>query len=64
MNFKLMEEHTRYLKENAKGVGEMCKIMEEMRMEAFEEGRQASKWECRKEKVGGAADVGERKISG
>lgn len=40
MNFKLMAEHTRYLKENAKGVDGMCKIMEEMRTEAFEEGRQ------------------------
>lgn len=40
MNFELMAEHTRYLKENAKGVDEMCKIMEEMRTEALEEGRQ------------------------
>lgn len=38
MNFKLMAEHTRYLKENAKGVDGMCKIMEEMRTEALEEG--------------------------
>lgn len=40
MNFELMAERTRYLKENSKGVSEMCQIMEEMRTEALEEGRQ------------------------
>lgn len=40
MNFELMAERTRYLKENSKGVSEMCLIMEEMRTEALEEGRQ------------------------
>ncbi len=34
MNFALMAERTRYLKENPKGVDEMCKSMEEMRNEA------------------------------
>lgn len=34
MNFGLMVERTRYLKENSKGVEEMCQIMEEMRNEA------------------------------
>jgi len=36
MNFDLMAERTRYLKENPKGVSEMCKAMEEMRNEAAE----------------------------
>ena len=34
MNFALMVERTRYLKENPKGVEEMCKSMEDMRNEA------------------------------
>lgn len=34
MNFALMAERTRYLKENPKGVEEMCKSMEDMRNEA------------------------------
>lgn len=34
MNFALMAERTRYLKENPKGVDEMCKSMEDMRNEA------------------------------
>lgn len=38
MNFGLMAERTRYLKENPKGVREMCRIMEDMRNEALKEG--------------------------
>ena len=38
MNFELMAERTRYLKENPKGVSEMCKVMEDMRKEEREEG--------------------------
>lgn len=38
MNFKLMAERTRYLKENPKGVSEMCQIMEDMRNESLKEG--------------------------
>lgn len=34
MNFNLLAERTRYLKENPKGVQEMCKAMEDMRNEA------------------------------
>lgn len=37
MNFPLMADRTRYLKENTKGVGEMCKIIEEYRQEEREE---------------------------
>ncbi len=33
MNFALMAERTRYLKENPKRVQEMCKAMEDMRNE-------------------------------
>ncbi len=38
MNFKLMADRTRYLKENPKGVSEMCRIMEDMRNESLKEG--------------------------
>ena len=38
MNFELMAERTKYLKENPKGVSEMCKVMEDMRKEEREEG--------------------------
>ncbi len=37
MNFELMAERTRYLKENPKGVEEMCKVMEYMRNESLKE---------------------------
>ena len=37
MNFDLMAERTRYLKENPKGVGSMCKAMEELRVESLRE---------------------------
>lgn len=40
MNFELMAERTRYLKENPKGVNEMCKIFEDLRKEALEEGKE------------------------
>ena len=44
MNFDLMAERTRYLKESPKGVGEMCKVIEDLvkleRKEALEEGMQ------------------------
>ena len=38
MNFVLLADRTRYLKENPKGVSEMCKVIEEMRKEEREEG--------------------------
>ena len=37
MNFEILAEKTRYLKENPKGVSEMCKVMEDMRNEAARE---------------------------
>ncbi|MBD5475321.1 MAG: hypothetical protein HDR17_04965 [Lachnospiraceae bacterium] len=38
MNFEPLAERTRYLKENPKGVQEMCKVMEDMRNESLKEG--------------------------
>ncbi len=43
MNFELMADRTRYLKENPKGVSEMCRIMEDMRNESLKEGIQEEK---------------------
>ncbi len=40
MNFKLLANRTRYLKENPEGVSEMCKVIEEMRREEREAGIQ------------------------
>lgn len=37
MHFALLAEKTRYLKENPKGVNEMCKVMEDLRNESREE---------------------------
>ncbi len=45
MNFALMAERTRYLKENPKGVSEMCKVMEDLRDESFAEGIEQGKLE-------------------
>ena len=38
MNYELMAERTRYLKEDPEGVKEMCQIMEEMRTESLNKG--------------------------
>ena len=38
MNYELLAKKTRYLKENPKGVSEMCKVMEELRSESYAEG--------------------------
>ena len=38
MHYKLFADKTRYLKESAKGVSEMCKMMEELREESLAEG--------------------------
>ena len=37
MNYELMAERTRYLKENPKGVSEMCKVIEDMRTQERKE---------------------------
>ena len=38
MHFSIRAEKTRYLKENPKGVSEMCKVMEDLRDESYAEG--------------------------
>ena len=45
MHFELLAERTRYLKENPKGVQEMCKVMEDMRKESLEEGKEIGRRE-------------------
>lgn len=40
MNYELLAEKTRYLKENPEGVSEICKVMEELRNESYAEGRE------------------------
>ena len=37
MNFEILAEKPRYLKENPKGVSEMCKVMEDLRVESYTE---------------------------
>ncbi len=51
MNFELMAERTRYLKQNPKRVSEMCKIFEVLRNEALEEGKEIGLTEGRIEKA-------------
>ena len=45
MNYELIADRTRYLKENPKGVTDMCKSMEDMRDRAWNEGRAEGKAE-------------------
>lgn len=45
MNYELLAQKTRYLKENPKGVSEMCKVMEELRNESYAEGREEGRAE-------------------
>ena len=45
MYFDLLAEKTRYLKENPKGVNEMCKVMEDLRTESYAEGREEGREE-------------------
>lgn len=54
MNFELMAERTRYLKEDSEGVGEMCKALEEMRNEAA----QKADWLARKNVAGNFLKLG------
>lgn len=55
MNYKLLADRTRYLKESQKGVEMMCRSMEEMRDRAKEEGRVEGR-------VEGRAEGGDRKL--
>ena len=45
MNFPILAEKTRYLKENPRGVSEMCKVMEDLRDESYAEGIETGKIE-------------------
>ena len=45
MNYELLAKKTHYLKENPKGVSEMCKVMEELRNESYAEGREEGRVE-------------------
>ncbi len=45
MNFPILAEKTRYLKENPRGVSEMCKVMEDLRNESYAEGIETGKIE-------------------
>ena len=51
MNFDILAEKTRYLKENPKGVSEMCKVMEDLRDESYAEGRAEGHAEGREEQA-------------
>lgn len=51
MYFDLLAEKTRYLKENPKGVSEMCKVMEDLRNESYAEGRKEGRAEGREEQA-------------
>lgn len=51
MYFDLLAEKTRYLKENPKGVSEMCKVMENLRDESYAEGRAEGHAEGREEQA-------------
>ena len=50
MNFELIADRTRYLKESPKGVGEMCKLIEDLVLEEREESRKEGRQEGKKEK--------------
>ena len=57
MNYDLMKERTRYLKENPEGVAAMCKAMEEMRDKARSEGREEGRAEGRAEGMHVGMDI-------
>ena len=49
MNFELIADRTRYLKESPKGVGEMCKLIEDLVLEERKESREEGRKEGRRE---------------
>ena len=51
MNFELMAERTRYLKENPKGVSEMCKVIEDMRTQERKEAKKEAKIDTAKRMI-------------
>ena len=54
MNYQTLADRTRYFKSDAKGVGIMCRLLEDMRMEAMEEGRMEGRIEGKREEIGRA----------
>ena len=56
MNFELMAERTRYLKENPKGVSNMCKVMDDLRVQSFAEGKEEGREEGREEQARAMAE--------
>ena len=51
MHFEILAEKTRDLRENPKGVSEMCKVMEDLRDESYAEGRAEGHAEGREEQA-------------
>ena len=51
MNFELMADRTRYLKENPKGVSEMCKVIEDMRTQERKEAKKEAKIDTAKRMI-------------
>ena len=60
MNFTLLAEKTRYLKENPKGVHEMCRVMEDLRNESYSEGFEKGELKKSKEIAISMAEDGEK----
>ncbi len=63
MNFQLMADRIRYLKENTRGVIEMCQVMKNMRTESLKEIalRMLAGWESEKKVLGFIYDNGKSK---
>ena len=51
MNYQTLADRMRYFKSNEEGVGIMCRLLEDMRMEAIEEGRMEGRMEGKKEGI-------------
>ncbi len=51
MNYQALADRARYFKSDEEGVGIMCKLLEDMRIEAMEEGRMEGRMEGKKEGI-------------
>ena len=51
MNYQTLADRTRYFKSSEEGVGIMCRLLEDMRIEAMEEGRMEGRMEGKKEGI-------------
>ena len=51
MNYQVLADRARYFKSDEEGVGIMCKLLEDMRIEAMEEGRMEGRMEGKKEGI-------------